>query len=169
MKKLSQRLENIRANEEGEYRYVGTLYGTENAPKVFFWVVGVCELVLILFSGSISTPGTTGRVYVILPFVAELCFACLLVMGLGRLGRDWTALTDYNYDYALAIPLRATLTFIAAVCGILGEGYSAFTIREKLPDSILFISLRLLSAVAMLVFRRRWRAMKWTERESGEE
>ncbi len=164
MRSLRQRIENIRADENGEYRYSGKTYGAAHAPTGLFFSLIAGELILILLSGLIPTPGTMNRVYVIVPYVLELCFACWVTFGLARLGRDYTALRDYQYDYVKVMPGRCLLTIIAALAGFMGEALSALISREQLPNSILYLALRLLSAASMILFRKRWTALRWQER-----
>lgn len=163
MKRLRNRLESIRPDEDGEYRYEGVLTGAEDAPRGLFWGLAAFALLLVLLSGCLSTPGTTGKPFVIIPYVAELCGVCSVAMGLGKLGRDWSALRDYIFDYAKALPRRCLFAFTSALCGAAGELFSVLQEKQLGVPSAVYIALRLLCALTLLLFRRRWLTIRWRE------
>ena len=83
-------------------------------------------------------------------------------VGLVAVGADHRKLVDGGAD-AKALPRRCLFAFTCALCGAAGELFSVLQEKQLGVPSAVYIALRLLCALTLLLFRRRWLTIRWRE------
>ena len=156
----------------GEYVYSGPVYAARNhgrlspgRAQLCRWGMGLACLALAVADGCLTAPGMSGTFYVLLPYVAGLICAAMLVWAAYRMGRGDEPLREYIYEStAKALPARTVATAICAGLTLIGE--AAFLIRNGragagIGPTVFFV----LSQIGILVMAMLWfcmeRALIW--------
>ena len=99
-----EHLNDFHLNVAGEYVYDGALYACRNddakqrRSKRAVWGMAAILIVAVIAGGCIPAPGMQNCFYVLLPYLGEFLGAASVIWALAKLGTDWSAVREYNYQ-----------------------------------------------------------------------
>ena len=126
---MAKRASYFVSTASGEYVYQGPLYAARPSGRITLkqasilrWVMGLLILGLAVADGCLPIPEMNGVFYVLLPYVAGLICAAMLLWAVCRMGRGDEALREYVYEStARALPVRTAASAICSALTLLGE------------------------------------------------
>lgn len=163
-------LNDFHLNVAGEYVYDGALYAckSDDASQRRFkrtvWGMAAVLVIAVVAGGCIPAPGMLNSSYVLLPYLGEFLSAGSVVWALAKLGTDWSAVREYNYQKSVAVlPVRTVVTAVFSALGFVCELIFFFTNDHAGQTffALLYVLLKLTALLCTLVLRAEIMQAEW--------
>lgn len=160
------RLQTIRKNEHGEYRYEGELYAYRDEKSMAHGRAKLAALWAALMAASaagglLPAKSMQNSAYVLFPYVVQFISAAALGMALAALFSAGAQVREYQYEAAVKkIPQRALFATLFAVFAAGGAVVSGLLSSFGGYD-LLFLCLEAASLACALLLRGAFLKFHW--------
>ena len=148
-------LNDFKLQDSGEYKFEGEIYCVQtddwNGLRKNIWFRTGLVCLLVLVSGFLPSAGMINTFYVILPYMAEVIIAALVVWGIYRMTKGTEKIRSYIYEKTyprfhgqlFVMTILAVMVCIGEVIHLLLEGTGdklGFTIASIIVQILVFLA-----------------------------
>ncbi len=165
-----EHLNDFRVDLNGEYIYEGARYHSQgiglNAYCKLLKIATAALAVLVLLPGFVIGNPTANGWYLIIPWIAEIIAAALLISSATKLVPEKEGLREYRYNKGVkSYGVRLTVLAIAAALETLGATVCALTVEGSPLLAIVLALISAATALSVLYLRKQVQSIRWKKAE----